>query len=513
MAKTYSFVDLPQPTNCVATPTAGGTLVDGTTYYYRVIGTYGSSINYWYGKSKSSAEFSGTADATNKSMTLTFDSPIGENLYYRIFRSTTSDGQLDKNTAMIDVVPSDAIYNSGGTVTFVDNGIANKTGNYCFEIDNDTHGRLTLGGSTSADPFEIVDLYDADQLNGWGVVTKSSRNVYKINCHLIKHAGMYWEDTDKTIEFCEGMSGSSDCHFEFGSTSGDRTSHGCNIISNSPWLVTFSWGELHAYRTTFAQINVLDSNLAGANFSSGLMQDCTADNFRNFYPSGGVACTFKNCIFSRFDNLFNNYVANFDGVKCLSGSRVWQIAGSGVNVVARGVYGDGCMAVLVINATSTSSLTIIDSVFTTAAPMGGNYTSTNGFRYYDQFSYNLTIYEADEVTPIEGATVTMYNNTEEIFSVNTDSNGEIAEQFITRIEGDATYPNRTYEDKFPYRLVITKDGKETYEENFTQLTSEAIVKIVGLKKSFSVMTSTDGKVAIKVDAKNSGVNRDKIIIN
>jgi len=33
-----------------------------------------------------------------------------------------------------------------------------------------------------------------------------------------------------------------------------------------------------------------------------------------------------------------------------------------------------------------------------------------------------------------------------------------------------------------------------------------------LKKALPVLTSTDGRVAIKMDARNIGVNRDKVVI-
>ena len=487
MAKRYSFVDLPKPLNCTATPIAGGTLSASTTYYYRVIGTYSSHTVYWYGKSKSSDEFSATTTSTDKSITLTWDSPIGENNYYRVFRATTSGGMLNSNSSMIYTSISDATYNSGGTVTWTDDGsIALRDSNYCFEIDNDCHGRLTLSGSTSGDHFSIVDLYDADQTNEWGVITRSSPNVFKINCHLIKHTGLYWTDTRKTIEFCEGMSGSStDNYFNFGSISGSAlTSNGCNLIFNSPWLTTITFGELYAYRTTFACVNAIDSNMLGLSFSSGLVQDCTVDNSRSFACTGNLAGTFRNLIFSRFDNFFSAYSANFDGVRALRGSRVWQIAGGGKNITARGVFGDGCLACLCVNATSTSSLTIIDSEFTYASPLAGNYSRNEGFMYYDQFSYNLTVYERDSVTPIEGAVVTLWDNTEEIFSVSTDVNGQIAEQFVTRKEGTVTSVTGTsvysYIEKSPFKILITKTDRENYVENFPQATSTAIVKTVAM---------------------------------
>ena len=475
MAKTYSFVDLPKPVNCTATPSAGGTLVNGTTYYYRLIGTYSSSAVYWFGKSQVSDEFSGTADASNGSMTISFDSPIGDNNYYRIFRSTVTNGQFGK-AKMIRFYPADATYNSGGTVTFVDNGYAILNSNYFLEDDDNCHGRLTISGSASDDKFSIVDLYDEDVAQGWGVIEKLSYDTYKINCRLVLATGQYWQDTKKTIIFVDGTEGSSQ-HWEFGSKAGvNQTEYGCHIISRTCWLSSYSWGELNAYRTTFEYVDEYKSNFSVASFTSGIMQDSTVDTFRGFYPTGNLNCTFKNCIFSNFDNLFSAYAPTVDGLKCLGGSRIWQIGGGSTNVVARGLNSEGTSAVLVVGGVTGASLTIIDSIIT-GNPMFGNYAANDGFKYYDQFSFNLNITENDTLTPLAGVTVKIYDkDSVELFSVETDVNGDIVEQLITRNEGVAIYPDYIYELKGPFELVVSKTGYESYREPFDPTESLAIVK-------------------------------------
>jgi len=55
----------------------------------------------------------------------------------------------------------------------------------------------------------------------------------------------------------------------------------------------------------------------------------------------------------------------------------------------------------------------------------------------------------------------MYDNTGQIFQVTTDANGEIAEQYITRVYGTVDTPALpsvyTYTNKYPYKLVIEKE--------------------------------------------------------
>ena len=483
MAKGYSFRENPKPVNCTATPVAGGTLTNGVTYYYRVMGTYGPSNNYWYGKSKIGDEFTGTADATNKSMSISFDSPLGENVYYRIFRATVTDGQFGKGK-MLTVQPSDATYNTAGTVTYVDDGISTYYGNYYLENDNDPHGRLTISGGTELDKFSIVDLYDESEAQGWGIIEKLDINTYKVNCHMVTSGENWWYDVTKTIIFADGFNGGSSFHCHFGETSGNQTKWGCRIVISSTWLSNCSWGKLIAYRTSFNYVfPSLESGLGlvSASFRSGLLQDCSIDKFRRFAPTGRLNCTFKNCIFSKFDNLFSVYTANFDGVKCLSGSRVWQSSGGGSTAIdARGVYTEGTSVILVVNSVAPAYISLVDSQFT-GNKMIGNYAGNNGFKLYDNFSFNLKVYEYDEITPIENATVTMYDNTEEVFSVTTDANGDIAEQIVLREEGVSIYPSTgVYTDKSPFTLLITKSGKENYKEKFPVSASKAIVKIVAM---------------------------------
>lgn len=62
----------------------------------------------------------------------------------------------------------------------------------------------------------------------------------------------------------------------------------------------------------------------------------------------------------------------------------------------------------------------------------------------------------------------------------------------------------------PYDIIIKADGYETYTMKY--VAEEQKDMVIELKDTVSVMTSTDSKVAVKLDPTNSGVNRDKLII-
>jgi len=61
-----------------------------------------------------------------------------------------------------------------------------------------------------------------------------------------------------------------------------------------------------------------------------------------------------------------------------------------------------------------------------------------------------------------------------------------------------------------YTITITAAGYETSQ--FVLPMSSQTYEVITLKKALPVLTSTDGRVAVKMDARNIGVNRDKVVI-
>ena len=497
MAKGYTFTDVPQPTSCSATAVAGGSLAASTTYYYRIYKVATAAAgNSWLGKSLPSAEFSVTTDATDKTARITFTCADTSGSY-RIFRHTTSGFIEDNYVASLAFYPTDALYNTSGTVTFDDTGYA-VGGNNFLETKDNAHGVLELSGSTSSDKFSIVDLYNADVAGGWGVIERISTNVFKVNCYVIGHANMYWYDVEKTIIFADGVSFSTSANIQFGDISGTNlTSRGCNLIFTPTWLSSTNFGTCYMYRTHLTYLYprraagteiITGLGLIGLSFYGGILQDCTIDRPRNFIPLGGSSCTFKNVIVSRFDNAFSSYAAVYDGIRMLSGSRVWQLGGTNT-VTGRDVYTESTNLVLLINA--TGSLTIINSISDLSIIQAG--TDNTGFTIYDQFSYNLTVVDDDGVG-IETANVKVYDKDDtEIIDVNSGTGGVVAEQFITRRESNTVVKTATITTKSPFTLVVSKAGYETYEEIFTPALSEDITKLIKLKPVVKVRKTIEGE--------------------
>lgn len=87
---------------------------------------------------------------------------------------------------------------------------------------------------------------------------------------------------------------------------------------------------------------------------------------------------------------------------------------------------------------------------------------------YRQYIFNLQVIDnsasvdAGAIVPIENADVTLYDkDMTEVFNTTTDSNGEIAEQTVSRGYYDQTNGN-TLQDYGPHFLVVTAAGYEDY---------------------------------------------------
>lgn len=477
MAKGYAFADVNRPTSPSATPVDGGSLAANTTYYYRIIrvrSTAGIAF-FWNGRSQVSDEFFATTTSTKKSIRIQFGVGDTSNYSYRIWRSTTPGGMLDAYKACLAFYPNDSVYNSGGTVTFTDTGYAESGGNVYCEYLNNAHGVFSLSGSTSTDKFSVVDLYNADQAAGWGVIQKLAFNAYKINCFLVGHTGLYWEDTEKTIIFADGMTLShsgSTCNFG-AITGSNRTYGGCNIIVASPWLTDLSFPILYAYRTMFQYLYPFVNSHLGLSsiaFNEGTVQDCQCDRFRNFIPTvtTGKTRTIKNFIFSRFDAGFVNGNAVFENVRMLSGSRVWQATSSAGNTVeGKGVYIESAAAILLAGQNNT--LNAIDA----------EYSSDNDFRAIvnsdstgsilnDKKSVNVKVVDGSNA-PISGAAITLKNkDNNTVFSVATDVEGVIAEQYATiRYRTITGLTQSGIIGENPFTIAISKPGYKTYTATFT----------------------------------------------
>lgn len=497
MAKTVTFTDITTPTslNCVAIP--GGTLAANTTYYYKVIAVMNSGVVYTFnGKSLPSNEASATTTAINKSITLTFNFPKGEVSSYRVWRTTSPIGAGYNINSCLNAIPTDSANNVGGIVTWTDTGVALASN--CI-LEQYTHGYITLGGSTSTNKFSIIDLYNADVGNGWGMVKKINDTTYQCFAFIYGHVNMYWYDYSKTIIFQDGFNFNytgSNVQFGYIIPGTQRTNNGCNIEVATSWLIGTYFPTLNAYRTIFKYTGYYQTYcFVAGGFDAGLIQDCQMEFWRTFTPSSSANCTIKNFICNTYDNLFSNGAALFINIRLLGGTRVFQL-GANQTVYAKGVYSEGNTLGLVYFIGQNIHVTLVDSIYDY---IGSCAIDSTGSWVKDKFSYNLKVTSAEDGSPINGANVKIYdafNNL--ICNVNTNSNGEIAEQELLRKQYDIVIKTITSIEYTPYKNVISAPGYKDYIEFTSYSASDPLKKTISLTPPVYVDRHISGTIATKM---------------
>jgi hypothetical protein len=112
------------------------------------------------------------------------------------------------------------------------------------------------------------------------------------------------------------------------------------------------------------------------------------------------------------------------------------------------------------------------------------YGTDTGTRVYRQYTVDLKVTDKDN-NPISGATATLKDKDgNQVFSVNTDANGNIATQTASRGYYDQAHGS-VLQDYGPHTLTITKTGYQTYMKKFT-LSAKTIWEIK-LSKAVNVL--------------------------
>lgn len=139
----------------------------------------------------------------------------------------------------------------------------------------------------------------------------------------------------------------------------------------------------------------------------------------------------------------------------------------------------------------------------TTNPVASKIQSTNhggvsNWRVREQWAVNIKVVD-NNGSPLENATVTATNSTGEVFSVTTDSDGEITEQIMTSKEwyfDPVNNVNQIGQTLYPtFGLSISKDGYETYNSSGNSLDNKVDI-VLSLKPIKQVRPTTDGDFLI-----------------
>jgi hypothetical protein len=493
MPKSIIFTDLLPPTALTSSVISGGTLATGSTYYYVIQACFdaGSSALTTNGRSQSSNEVSSaitTSGSQAISLSWTASSGAGG---YRVYRATSSAGYAD----MLNVAVRTSVNCVGGICTITDTGLGTP-GNTQYQ--NIVHGKLDLLGSTSSDPFSIVDLYNSSSANGWGVVERLDEDTYTVNTLVNGHTNIYWNDKDKVIIFRDYLNAGSGGNYTFGEKNlvNGVTQRGCRIIFKTPDLYSTSFSALFAYKTTFDYVRfnplIAYANISPQNitFSSGSVEYCLINKLRSFSPNSKTLCSMSDTTITQADVALGTGLASFSNITGMGNSRVFQttnntqITGSNVkfisNFASTLLIGNN-FSVKYINSISASLLDVIQP--TTPRPIGIT---------QDVFTYDLRVSSTNN-TPISGASVQLINvSGSTLINTNTDSLGRIPQQEVLlyqRIISGGLGPTQNLS---PYTLIVNKSGFNEYREVTTYSSSIALEKTIALTQTGSLDTNIFG---------------------
>jgi len=345
---------------------------------------------------------------------------------------------------------------------------------------NSSTNTITLIGNstkgTESNPFTFEDIYQADQSNGWGVVNKQGDNQYFFNASINIGNGnntTYFVDSSKQITFADfndvdipDINITQNAYFRLGiQESGDITHSGCHISSLA---TAYSHKIIQSEVPIYIYSSSFDALSDSCYYAFIQINDETnISEFRN--------CLFRNkvYIYKGYLLLHNVIIENADdGLRSKIADADNVILQKGINGFFFALYSGTSIVrnVKIQNFTYDFRLYLLstDNVYAIDTECSWNlywWWWASG-KLYRQYSFNLKVVD-EEGNPIQNAIVKIYDkNNNIVVDENTDSNGKIPEQIITRGHYENAYGN-TLQDYSPHTLIISKDGYKEYTLKFT----------------------------------------------
>ena len=489
MPKSITFTDLLAPTALTSSAISGGTLATGSTYFYVIQACFdaGSSALVTNGRSQSSNQVSSSVTTSgSQSIQLSWTASAGAG-GYRVYRATSSGSYIQ----MLDTAVRTSVNCVGGICTINDTGIGNP-GNSQYQ--NTVRGKLVLSGSTSSDPFSIVDLFNSSSAAGWGVVNRLDEDTYTVNTFTQGHTNIFWNDIDKVIIFRDFLDAGSNGNYTFGQKTGLITQRGCRLIFKTPDLYTTTFSALFAYKTTFdyvrfnSLIAYTDITPQFIHYNSGSVEFCLINKIRGFQPQSKTSCSMSDTTITQADIALGTGLASFSNIVGINNSRVFQtgnntqITGSNIRSIAN------TYTTLLIG--TNFSVKYINSVSASLAdaPLNASATGTT----QDVFTYNLKVLTTAGI-PISGATAQLINTSgSTIFTTTTNSSGSIPQQEVQLYLRNISGGLGPTQNLSPYTLIVNKDTFNEYREITTYSSSIALEKTIALTQTGSLNTNIFG---------------------
>ena len=346
--------------------------------------------------------------------------------------------------------------------------------------------RVIAKGGTELDPIDFSDLFAADQAGGWGVVHDYGNNIYALDALLYLGDGYistYFKDANKLVVFTDVITGQqkrmiyvyNDAHIQLGDLVDEETkevNNGCviqlNVESINNWL--FYGGDENTYRRIYG-CTIISPNIESRKVMIHLRDNtrlwhCTFVNYAYPYVVGN-ADIYRLTLLGGTDSAkaigldvsmgiptINDFVATNLRLAVMIGPYSQEITISRMKAVCeKAVY----------FGSQNKDLNLIDCEFTNWIV----YTIGVGELGKALRKYTVNIHVSDK----DGANLDLANvvcldkDDNEIFNVDTDAEGNIAEQEVTYQQWyqlDLGYHGEDEATCFsPHKFIILKDGYKT----------------------------------------------------
>jgi hypothetical protein len=332
--------------------------------------------------------------------------------------------------------------------------------------------------------WNFWDCWNASYMNGWNVIFRQEQNQFYISCKITIGDGStntLFTDSSKQIVFADGIINANGeywmefvrpCVITFGELNDAETKstkNGCSFLfletTYYGYFATYSTalttGYGYFYSCTFSSVDV--EVLVRAQFRGEFQ--CFNCQFLGKGKSGAHLTTVPDG-----SDIFNLVATGTSaGIRTPSGAVDHLIALScskgvwfqnGAQTV-KNVYGRGCDYAFRMEADPYDCY-IINGDFDL---WHISWVSSTG-KMFRQYEFDLTVLNGEITDFVENANVTLTKNDAQIFSLLTNSSGQIPTQVVTYGYYDQSHGDSIQDGSYPFILTVTHPDWSTYTSRF-----------------------------------------------
>jgi len=340
---------------------------------------------------------------------------------------------------------------------------------------NPSTNTIIITGTNSGNPWTFEDIYQADQTNGWGKVSKQE-NQYRFDCKLQIGDGSTeteFYDTNKQVIFTITSNTQiiyikENAKFQLGN---NNFFNGCSLFFSG---TTSSYngeniicdGELYLYNCKI-QAEEVGRYVLITSFGKGEIKYCLFDTLRGLETRTSNA-TIENIqiINSNFaiasPAFINNLLINKATYAILY--RGYQFS----EITMKNVNAKNHTYLCIFFCSDEANLYLIDCNYENENIDWRTSYGDNG-NCFIQYTFDPVIVDKN-CNPIPYANVKLYDkNNNLVFEDSTDENGKLTNSphYITIKKISHTASGETITTYNPFTIKITKDGYATYESKIT----------------------------------------------